>query len=144
MKHLPFIRPFELKITKVSEVDMSPLEAFIAGKTNEKPDIAFTCLDLILRHVPSLKLKNVGRSFFNVDNFENISDGVAISKGTFLSVRPARGQILLNMDTAAAALYQSGKFFLLLFCFFFPVNFFLFCFMVIFYQIYISVIYKIF
>jgi eukaryotic translation initiation factor 2C len=67
-------------------------------------------LDVVMRHRPSMKYTTVGRSFFTHNCSEYLSEGaVEAWQGYYQSVRPAQGQMMVNIDISATAFYRPGS-----------------------------------
>ena len=64
-------------------------------------------LDVILRHLPSLRMEPIGRSFFTKPEQPFLlGAGKEVWNGYYQSVRPTMGwKVMLNVDTAATAFY---------------------------------------
>lgn len=108
-------KPRECKVTlkKASTftVDGRRMEDMLKDASESMPMIQ--ALDVILRHLPSLQLQPVGRSFFSQprDPF-HLGAGREVWSGYYQSVRPAMGwKLMLNVDTAATAFYTQQSVF---------------------------------
>ncbi|KFH71161.1 hypothetical protein MVEG_04007 [Podila verticillata NRRL 6337] len=107
-------RPFRLKIKKASEINLEELHRFLAGKAAMSNNIltAIMALDVLIRHKPAMLYANVGRSFFTPDGAQQLYGGVEVWNGFYQSARPSIGKyfrrMLINLDVAATAYYQSG------------------------------------
>lgn len=102
------MRDFQFKMRRVSSVNLEVLRTFLEGKMDYTPYDVITSLEVILRHPMCQQNVVVGRSIFNGKNFEPISGAIDVWKGFFLSLRPALGRMLLNVDTSATAFIAAG------------------------------------
>ncbi|KAJ3416061.1 eukaryotic translation initiation factor 2C, 2 [Chytridiales sp. JEL 0842] len=101
-------KKFKLTITKVGEINMQRLGLFLEGRIPETPTDAITALDILLRHRPSLMYTTVGRCFYTPDSAASIANGAQLWQGFHQSIRPALGNMLINLDVSATAFYQPG------------------------------------
>lgn len=58
-------RQFRVSVRWVSQVSLSLLEEAMEGRVRNVPYESVQAMDVILRHLPSLKYTPVGRSFFS-------------------------------------------------------------------------------
>ncbi|KAG0338651.1 hypothetical protein BG000_003640 [Podila horticola] len=102
-------RPFRLKIKKVSEINLEELHRFLVGKAAMSNNIltAIMALDVLIRHKPAMLYSNVGRSFFTPDGAQQLYGGVEVWNGFYQSARPTIGRMMINLDVAATAYFQS-------------------------------------
>ena len=73
------------------------------------PSEAIQALDVILRHLPSMKYTPVGRSFFSppLDNIDNgLGGGREVWFGYHQSIKPSKWKMSLNIDVSATAFYK--------------------------------------
>eukprot|EP00842_Homolaphlyctis_polyrhiza_P005960 jgi/Hompol1/6365/HPOL_004951-RA len=101
-------KKFQLTITKLEPINMQRLIAYLEGRTAEVPSEAITVVDVLLRHRPSLQFTTVGRCFYTSDSASQIANGAQLWQGFHQSLRPTRGQLLINLDVSATAFYQPG------------------------------------
>ncbi|KAI9104430.1 Piwi domain-containing protein [Phlyctochytrium arcticum] len=101
-------KKFVLIIQKIGEIDMQRLGAFLEGRMTETPVDAIMALDILLRHRPSLTYTTIGRCFYTPDSAAAIANGAQLWQGFHQSIRPTRGQMLINLDVSATAFYQPG------------------------------------
>ncbi|RKO93090.1 Piwi domain-containing protein [Blyttiomyces helicus] len=101
-------KKFKLTIKKVGEINMQRLAMFLEGRISETPHDAIMALDILLRHRPSLVYTTVGRCFYTPDSAASIANGAQLWQGFHQSIRPTRGQMLINLDVSATAFYQPG------------------------------------
>ncbi|EGT49576.1 hypothetical protein CAEBREN_20222 [Caenorhabditis brenneri] len=109
-------RQFEITIKYAGEISLSGLEDAMQGRIEDVPFEAVQAVDVILRHLPSLKYAPVGRSFFSppvphVDGGfvpeSKLGGGREIWFGFHQSVRPSQWKMMLNIDVSATAFYRS-------------------------------------
>lgn len=101
-------KKFKLVLIKIGEINMQRLGLFLEGRTGETPLDAIMALDILLRHRPSLVYTTVGRCFYTPDSAAAIANGAQLWQGFHQSIRPSRGQMLINLDVSATAFYQPG------------------------------------
>ena len=87
---------------------MHKLGLFLEGRATETPVDAIMALDILLRHRPSLVYTTVGRCFYTPDSAASIANGAQLWQGFHQSIKPTRGQMLINLDVSATAFYQPG------------------------------------
>lgn len=119
-------RKFKVVIKLINMVSLSKLEDAMLGRIRPVPSESVQAMDVILRHLPSIRYTPVGRSFFSAPNAASFGgaqahpEGVPINYpsgesklgggrevwfGFHQSVRPSQWKMMLNID---------GKFFELL------------------------------
>ncbi|KAL2915988.1 hypothetical protein HK105_204412 [Polyrhizophydium stewartii] len=103
-----FPKKFQMTLTKTAQINMQRLNAFLDGLVTDTPHDAISVLDVLLRHRPSLVFTTVGRCFYTPDSATSIANGAQLWQGFHQSLRPARGQMLINLDVSATAFYQPG------------------------------------
>ncbi|KAJ3387739.1 argonaute 1 [Lobulomyces angularis] len=101
-------KTFVMTIKKIGEINMNNLGLFLDGRISEAPLDAMMALDILLRHRPSLLYTTVGRCFYTSDSSQSIANGAQLWQGFHQSIRPSRGQMLINLDVSATAFYQPG------------------------------------
>ncbi|KAI9002409.1 Piwi domain-containing protein [Gaertneriomyces semiglobifer] len=101
-------KKFVLSIKKIAEINMQRLGAFLDGRLADTPLDAIAALDILLRHRPSLTYTTIGRCFYTPDSAASIANGAQLWQGFHQSIRPTRGQMLINLDVSATAFYQPG------------------------------------
>ncbi|KNE73272.1 hypothetical protein AMAG_17442 [Allomyces macrogynus ATCC 38327] len=103
-------KDFKVKLTKVNELNLAVLDAFIQGKVGIDEHI-LTCIqamDIAFRHSASKTMVASGRNFFvRGSNPASLSGGLELWSGLFQSVRPGNGVMTLNVDTAYTAFYKA-------------------------------------
>uniref|UniRef100_A0A8C2L0W8 Protein argonaute-1 n=1 Tax=Cyprinus carpio TaxID=7962 RepID=A0A8C2L0W8_CYPCA len=84
------------------------LEA-LSGHLNEVPEDSVQALDVITRHLPSMRYTPVGRSFFSPPEgyYHPLGGGREVWFGFHQSVRPAMWNMMLNIDVSATAFYRA-------------------------------------
>ncbi|CAG8629736.1 19317_t:CDS:10, partial [Gigaspora margarita] len=104
-------RVFKIKMKKAGEIVMSELHQFLDGQGILTPNClgAIMVLDVLIRHLPSMKNITVGRSFFTNQVTTALTGGVEVWQGYYQSARPAKGKMLINVDLSATAFYEAGS-----------------------------------
>ncbi|OZC06355.1 hypothetical protein X798_06651 [Onchocerca flexuosa] len=115
-------RQFTVAIKWVSTVSLSALEDAMEGRVRQVPFESVQAMDVILRHLPSLKYTPVGRSFFSpplgsahgpshsaqqYHTESKLGGGREVWFGFHQSVRPSQWKMMLNIDVSATAFYRS-------------------------------------
>uniref|UniRef100_A0A8R1DKL0 Protein argonaute-1 n=1 Tax=Caenorhabditis japonica TaxID=281687 RepID=A0A8R1DKL0_CAEJA len=108
-------RHFSVSLTWVGQVSLSVLEDAMEGRVRQVPYETVQAVDVILRHLPSLKYTPVGRSFFSPPvtnsggnpNEGKLGGGREVWYGFHQSVRPSQWKMMLNIDVSATAFYRS-------------------------------------
>jgi eukaryotic translation initiation factor 2C len=118
-------RRFKVAIKYVSTVSLGKLEAAMAGSIRSVPSDAVQAMDVILRHLPSMRYTPVGRSFFSPplsslaagvsgggaagqyhSGDSKLGGGREVWFGFHQSVRPSQWKMMLNIDVSATAFYR--------------------------------------
>ncbi|KNE62762.1 hypothetical protein AMAG_07947 [Allomyces macrogynus ATCC 38327] len=103
-------KDFKVKLTKVNELNLAVLDAFIQGKAGIDEHI-LTCIqamDIAFRHSAGKTMVASGRNFFvRGSNPAPLSGGLELWSALFQSVRPGNGVMTLNVDTACTAFYKA-------------------------------------
>jgi eukaryotic translation initiation factor 2C len=117
-------RQFLVCIRWVAQVSLSLLEEAMEGRVRTVPYESVQAMDVILRHLPSLKYTPVGRSFFSPplaagagpqamqmhasggygqspDQQSKLGGGREVWFGFHQSVRPSQWKLMLNIDGMA-------------------------------------------
>ncbi|KAG0300267.1 eukaryotic translation initiation factor 2C, 2 [Linnemannia gamsii] len=104
-------RSFKVKIKKASEINLEELHRFLNAKSALTTNCltAIMALDILIRHKPAMLYSSVGRSFFTPDGAQPLYGGVEVWNGFYQSARPTLGRMMINLDVAATAYYQSGS-----------------------------------
>jgi len=84
----------------VSQVSMYALQQALQGFCNQIPFETIQALDVVLRHLPSMKYTPVGRSFFSPPDRQSLSleSGREVWFGFHQSIRPSQWNMMLNID----------------------------------------------
>ncbi|KAG6829528.1 hypothetical protein H0H92_004265 [Tricholoma furcatifolium] len=103
---------YQVTIKKVNQINLHVLSQYVGGKLSHNEDVlnAITALNIVIRAEPSQRPRftfNV-RSFYTDKETKDIGFGVVLWRGFFQSIRPAIGQMVLNVDVSTAAMYKSG------------------------------------
>uniref|UniRef100_A0A8C9F4Y2 Argonaute4 n=1 Tax=Pavo cristatus TaxID=9049 RepID=A0A8C9F4Y2_PAVCR len=100
---------FKVSIQWVSVVSLQLLLEALAGHLNEVPEDSVQALDVITRHLPSMRYTPVGRSFFSPPEgyYHPLGGGREVWFGFHQSVRPAMWNMMLNIDVSATAFYRA-------------------------------------
>ncbi|KAF8812506.1 argonaute-like protein [Phlegmacium glaucopus] len=103
-------KTYEVKITKVAEINPEVLRRFISGEQSHDNSVltAITALNVVIRMEPTMNYPFNVRSFFTDRETKDIGSGIQLWRGYFQSVRPAIGQMLINVDISTATMYKSG------------------------------------
>uniref|UniRef100_A0A673I8S1 Argonaute RISC catalytic component 3a n=1 Tax=Sinocyclocheilus rhinocerous TaxID=307959 RepID=A0A673I8S1_9TELE len=110
-------RPFKVSIKFVSLVSWHLLHEVLTGRSTSEPlelDKPIStnpvhAVDVVLRHLPSMKYTPVGRSFFSPPEgyYHPLGGGREVWFGFHQSVRPAMWKMMLNIDVSATAFYKA-------------------------------------
>uniref|UniRef100_A0AAQ5XMP5 Protein argonaute-3 n=1 Tax=Amphiprion ocellaris TaxID=80972 RepID=A0AAQ5XMP5_AMPOC len=110
-------RPFKVSIKFVSLVSWHMLHEVLTGRSMPEPlelDKPIStnpvhAVDVVLRHLPSMKYTPVGRSFFSApEGYDHpLGGGREVWFGFHQSVRPAMWKMMLNIDVSATAFYKA-------------------------------------
>jgi hypothetical protein len=90
----------KVTIKWASQVSLYALQQALQGLSNQIPFEAIQALDVVLRHLPSMKHTPVGRSFFSPPDsyFLPLEGGREVWFGFHQSVRPSQWKMMLNID----------------------------------------------
>ncbi|KAJ3365839.1 hypothetical protein GGF31_008433 [Allomyces arbusculus] len=103
-------KEFKVRLTRVNELNLAVLDAFIQGKVGIDEHI-LTCIqamDIAFRHSAGKTMVASGRNFFvRGSNPAPLSGGLELWSGLFQSVRPGNSVMTLNIDTAYTAFYKA-------------------------------------
>ena len=102
-------RVFRVAIKWVAQVSLYALEEALEGRTRTIPKDVVDALDVVMRHLPSMKYTPVGRSFFSAPEgyFHPLGGGREVWFGFHQSVRPSQWKMMLNIDVSATAFYKA-------------------------------------
>uniref|UniRef100_A0A4W3HCY2 Argonaute RISC component 4 n=1 Tax=Callorhinchus milii TaxID=7868 RepID=A0A4W3HCY2_CALMI len=100
---------FKVSIQWVSVVSLQLLLEALAGRLSEVPEDCVQALDVVTRHLPSMRYTPVGRSFFSPPEgyYHPLGGGREVWFGFHQSVRPAMWNMMLNIDVSATAFYRA-------------------------------------
>ncbi|XP_064383428.1 protein argonaute-2-like [Halichondria panicea] len=101
-------RSFRVGIKHVAQVQLEQLERVLRG---DQPGMPFDCiqsLDVVMRHLPSMRYTPVGRSFFSPPDGDPhpLGSGREVWFGFHQSIRPSQWKMMLNIDVSATAFYK--------------------------------------
>lgn len=101
---------YKIRLTHVAEINPEVLARFLEGKQSHDNTVltAITALNVVIRMEPSLKYPFNVRSFFTNRETKDIGGGIELWRGYFQSVRPAVGQMLINVDISTGTMYKPG------------------------------------
>ncbi|KAF0286701.1 Protein argonaute-2 [Amphibalanus amphitrite] len=102
-------RVFHVSIRWEAQVSLYELEEALEGRQRAIPTDAVQALDVVMRHLPSMKYTPVGRSFFSAPEgyYHPLGGGREVWFGFHQSVRPSQWKMMLNIDVSATAFYKS-------------------------------------
>jgi len=103
-------RLFKVTIRFEAKVSLFALEDALQGKSMTVPYDSIQALDVIMRHLPSMRYTPVGRSFFSppqIDFNNPLGGGREVWFGFHQSVRPSQWKMSLNIDVSATAFYKA-------------------------------------
>ena len=94
-----------LKYVNTMNIDAERIASTLQDVTERMPLIQ--ALDIIMRHMPSMRMEPIGRSFFShPDRPYNLGQGLEVWPGYYQSLRPTMGwKFKLNLDTSSTAFY---------------------------------------
>ncbi|KAJ3124783.1 hypothetical protein HK098_000874 [Nowakowskiella sp. JEL0407] len=104
-------RTYQLTLKKLTSLTLQNLFDYLSLPSPDPknfPKEESHALDVILRHRPSLLFTPIGRCFFSREGSSPISGGAELWQGYFQSLKPASGQMLLNIDLASTAFFEPG------------------------------------
>nr|XP_014354023.1 PREDICTED: protein argonaute-2 [Latimeria chalumnae] len=102
-------RIFKVSIKWVACVSLQALNDALNGRLPSIPFETIQALDVVMRHLPSMRYTPVGRSFFTPsDGCSNpLGGGREVWFGFHQSVRPSLWKMMLNIDVSATAFYKA-------------------------------------
>ncbi|KAM9384293.1 protein argonaute-2 isoform 3-T3 [Pholidichthys leucotaenia] len=102
-------RSFKVSIKWVSLVSLQALHDALAGRLPSVPFETIQALDVVMRHLPSMRYTPVGRSFFTPSEgcSNPLGGGREVWFGFHQSVRPSLWKMMLNIDVSATAFYKA-------------------------------------
>ncbi|CAJ0934901.1 unnamed protein product [Ranitomeya imitator] len=101
---------FKVTIQWVSVVSLQLLLEALSGHLSEVPEDSVQALDVITRHLPSMRYTPVGRSFFSPPEgyYHPLGGGREVWFGFHQSVRPAMWNMMLNIDDRSISVYLAA------------------------------------
>uniref|UniRef100_H2YUA1 Argonaute RISC catalytic component 2 n=1 Tax=Ciona savignyi TaxID=51511 RepID=H2YUA1_CIOSA len=102
-------RTFTVAIKWASRVSLYSLKLALEGKMHGIPFETVQALDVVMRHLPSLRYTPVGRSFFSAPEGYTppLGGGREVWFGFHQSMRPSQWKMMLNIDVSATAFYRA-------------------------------------
>uniref|UniRef100_A0A7N6BUN4 Argonaute RISC catalytic component 2 n=1 Tax=Anabas testudineus TaxID=64144 RepID=A0A7N6BUN4_ANATE len=102
-------RSFKVSIKWVSCVSLQALHEALSGRLPSVPFETIQALDVVMRHLPSMRYTPVGRSFFTPSEgcSNPLGGGREVWFGFHQSVRPSLWKMMLNIDVSATAFYKA-------------------------------------
>ncbi|XP_026933771.1 protein argonaute-2 isoform X6 [Sagmatias obliquidens] len=102
-------RIFKVSIKWVSCVSLQALHDALSGRLPSVPFETIQALDVVMRHLPSMRYTPVGRSFFTASEgcSNPLGGGREVWFGFHQSVRPSLWKMMLNIDVSATAFYKA-------------------------------------
>ncbi|KAJ8580661.1 argonaute-like protein [Rhizopogon salebrosus TDB-379] len=102
---------YKIRLTKVATINPEVLQRFIEGQQSHDNSVltALTALNVVVRMEPTMKYPFNVRSFFTNRETKDIGSGLVLWRGYFQSVRPAIGQLLINVDISTGTMYKPGS-----------------------------------
>lgn len=102
-------RTFRVAIKWCARVSLYSLKLALEGRMHGIPFETVTALDVVMRHLPSMKYTPVGRSFFSSPEqlTPSLGHGREVWFGFHQSMRPSQWKMMLNIDVSATAFYKA-------------------------------------
>uniref|UniRef100_A0A670ZIN2 Argonaute RISC catalytic component 2 n=1 Tax=Pseudonaja textilis TaxID=8673 RepID=A0A670ZIN2_PSETE len=102
-------RIFKVAIKWMSVVSLQALHDALSGRLPSVPFETIQALDVVMRHLPSMRYTPVGRSFFTASEgcSNPLGGGREVWFGFHQSVRPSLWKMMLNIDVSATAFYKA-------------------------------------
>ncbi|KAG6917797.1 hypothetical protein DXG01_001069 [Tephrocybe rancida] len=103
---------FNVKLAETigDAVKTADMNRLIHGRQADTKTLTATnLLQLLIRQDSNQRYTNNGRAYFTPEGKRAIGAGLELWRGYFQSVRPTVGRMLVNVDTAVAAVYASGE-----------------------------------
>ncbi|XP_018079474.1 protein argonaute-2 isoform X1 [Xenopus laevis] len=102
-------RIFKVAIKWMACVSLQALHDALAGRHPNVPFETIQALDVVMRHLPSMRYTPVGRSFFTASEgcANPLGGGREVWFGFHQSVRPSLWKMMLNIDVSATAFYKA-------------------------------------
>ncbi|TPX48761.1 hypothetical protein SeLEV6574_g01860 [Synchytrium endobioticum] len=109
-------REFTVYLKTTRTLDLSVLQEYMSydgsrGPVPQRPQWIITMLDVLIRHKASMVYLSPRReTYFDIRHGGNyIKEGLVCHNGWFQSFRAGANQLLLNLDVAASAFYESDR-----------------------------------
>ena len=104
-------RVFRVGIRWQAQISLYALEEALEGRSRKGLcGASIDALDVVLRHLPSMRYTPVGRSFFSapLEGYSHpLGGGREVWSGFHQSVRPSHWKMMLNIDVSATAFYRA-------------------------------------
>ncbi|XP_056378793.1 protein argonaute-2 isoform X1 [Hyla sarda] len=102
-------RIFKVAIKWMACVSLQALHDALTGRLPSVPFETIQALDVVMRHLPSMRYTPVGRSFFTASEgcANPLGGGREVWFGFHQSVRPSLWKMMLNIDVSATAFYKA-------------------------------------
>uniref|UniRef100_A0A6I8SZX7 Protein argonaute-2 n=1 Tax=Xenopus tropicalis TaxID=8364 RepID=A0A6I8SZX7_XENTR len=102
-------RIFKVAIKWMACVSLQALHDALSGRLPSVPFETIQALDVVMRHLPSMRYTPVGRSFFTASEgcANPLGGGREVWFGFHQSVRPSLWKMMLNIDVSATAFYKA-------------------------------------
>ncbi|KAG9467896.1 hypothetical protein GDO78_014093 [Eleutherodactylus coqui] len=102
-------RIFKVSIKWMALVSLQALHDALTGRLPSVPFETIQALDVVMRHLPSMRYTPVGRSFFTASEgcANPLGGGREVWFGFHQSVRPSLWKMMLNIDVSATAFYKA-------------------------------------
>uniref|UniRef100_A0A646QFB5 Argonaute-2 n=1 Tax=Hemiscolopendra marginata TaxID=943146 RepID=A0A646QFB5_9MYRI len=101
-------KSFQVDVKKVAEVKLFDLQQFLEGKNRNCSQTSIQALDIVMRHLSSVRYLTIGRSVFpDVRNVQDLGGGAEMWRGFYQSLRPGQWKTLqLNLDVSNRSFYK--------------------------------------
>ncbi|KAF8928954.1 Eukaryotic translation initiation factor 2C, partial [Dissophora ornata] len=101
---------FKIKVRKAATINLEELHWFLQAKSPLTNNIltSIMSLDVLIRHKPSMTHTTIGRAFYTSAAKCSLAGPLEAWRGYYQSVRPCMGKMMINVDVAATAFFQSG------------------------------------
>ena len=103
-------RVFRVGIRWQAQISLYALEEALEGRSRKLCGASIDALDVVMRHLPSMRYTPVGRSFFSapLEGYSHpLGGGREVWSGFHQSVRPSHWKMMLNIDVSATAFYRA-------------------------------------
>ncbi|KAJ9070224.1 hypothetical protein DSO57_1010708 [Entomophthora muscae] len=99
-------RLFKLKLTKVNEIKVDPVEMQARTPAGLMAIMAY---NIVFRYQPNKNFVQIKDSFYTRENVHNMSGGLEVWPGFFRSFMPCADGLALNVDTIVCTFYRPGN-----------------------------------